>query len=249
MRRKDLVGKKFGMLTALCFDHYGPKSTAFYEFQCDCGNKKVICGSLVSNGYQKSCGCLWYKPKVNYIGKKFGILTTVRLVERKYKSEAFYEFLCDCGKTKVIQGQRVFHGKVKHCGCRRHRRLTLPMGESSLTKWFYRYKGSAKQRNIEFSLTKEKFKELSQKNCYYCGSPPTNIHHNGPSYASVNGIDRLNNEEGYTEINSVPCCWFCNRAKNNSSVEEFMAWIKRLIQFQTSIVSQCGQKEISCLSM
>lgn len=53
----DLIGKKFGRLTGLRFDHQGNGGLAFFEFQCDCGNKKVLCGTEVSNGRTKSCGC------------------------------------------------------------------------------------------------------------------------------------------------------------------------------------------------
>ena len=37
MKKEDYIGKKFGKLTVIEFDHYGAKSTAFFKCQCECG--------------------------------------------------------------------------------------------------------------------------------------------------------------------------------------------------------------------
>lgn len=42
------------------------------------------------------------------------------------------------------------------------------------------------------------------------------------------GIDRLNNDKGYTVENIVSCCSICNKAKSNLTMEEFLAWIERI---------------------
>lgn len=44
---------------------------------------------------------------------------------------------------------------------------------------------------------------------------------------NLNGIDRVNSKEGYTEENSVPCCSTCNKAKLDMSFEDFRAWLSR----------------------
>ena len=59
----DLVGKKFGKLTGIRFDHQGNGGLAFFEFLCDCGTVKILCGTEVSNGRTLSCGC--YRQEVN----------------------------------------------------------------------------------------------------------------------------------------------------------------------------------------
>lgn len=46
---------------------------------------------------------------------------------------------------------------------------------------------------------------LSNK-CFYCGLP---------SSQGYTGLDRLDNEEGHTVDNCVPCCWPCNFARND----------------------------------
>ena len=77
---------------------------------------------------------------------------------------------------------------------------------------FSTYKHSAKEKGREFSITREQFMELWQKPCYYCAAPIKTI-----------GIDRVNNENGYTAENIVSCCSLCNYAKRGLSKSEFVA--------------------------
>lgn len=50
-------GDKFYRLTAVKLDHIGPHNRSYFLFKCECGNEKVILGSLVKSGNTKSCGC------------------------------------------------------------------------------------------------------------------------------------------------------------------------------------------------
>jgi len=54
--RNDIVGKKFGRLTAIMFSH-SLKKYAYWKFLCECGNIKVIRGTHVTSGLTLSCGC------------------------------------------------------------------------------------------------------------------------------------------------------------------------------------------------
>lgn len=62
----SVIGKKFGMLTAIRFAgrNKDKRNNAMYEFQCDCGNKKVLRGSHVTGEGTRSCGCLLKKIRV-----------------------------------------------------------------------------------------------------------------------------------------------------------------------------------------
>lgn len=97
-----------------------------------------------------------------------------------------------------------------------------------------KYKSIAGYRNYIFDLTKDEFRELTKNNCYYCGQFPKSLHTARNAFGSYvyNGIDRVNNNIGYNRENCVTCCGICNRAKNDSSIEEFKTWIKNLIQYQ-----------------
>ena len=45
---------------------------------------------------------------------------------------------------------------------------------------------------------------------------------------SCNGIDRLDSAFGYTLENCVPCCKYCNTAKNTMLVSDFLSWVSRV---------------------
>jgi hypothetical protein len=78
--------------------------------------------------------------------------------------------------------------------------------------WNHYVKG-AQKRNINFALTKTRFNELILLPCFYC---------NHKKDGEVNGIDRLNNNQGYQEDNVVPCCETCNSMKGSQHPQEFI---------------------------
>ncbi len=72
------------------------------------------------------------------------------------------------------------------------------------------------------------FFELSQLNCFYCNAIKTN-NYKGYKY---NGLDRIDSTKEHTFNNIVPCCKYCNFAKSNLSLIEFIDWIKRIKNFK-----------------
>ena len=83
-------------------------------------------------------------------------------------------------------------------------------------KWFL-IKSDARVRNKNFDLSFEYYKEnLWGKPCHYCGINMT-----------VTGLDRKDNDKGYTPDNVVPSCRPCNVEKMTKPYEEFMAEIKK----------------------
>lgn len=44
----------------------------------------------------------------------------------------------------------------------------------------------------------------------------------------MNGIDRVDNNKGYTLNNCVPCCKTCNQAKHRLSQEYFIEWVEKI---------------------
>lgn len=78
------------------------------------------------------------------------------------------------------------------------------------------YKYSSQKHNIPTELTENEFISLFQGDCHYCGETAP---------AKLNGIDRINSNLGYTQSNTVSCCWRCNRAKNDTPYDEFIEWI------------------------
>lgn len=87
---------------------------------------------------------------------------------------------------------------------------------------------------MKFELSREDIIKLCQQNCYYCGEPPKqklpeNRVKNG--HFIHNGIDRKDNNIGYTMDNCVPCCTKCNMSKRTMSITEFLSWIKKVYEF------------------
>ena len=50
-------------------------------------------------------------------GKRFSRLLVVRYRGVTPRSHSLWECLCDCGKTKLIQGSNMIRGHVMSCGC------------------------------------------------------------------------------------------------------------------------------------
>lgn len=88
-----------------------------------------------------------------------------------------------------------------------------------IKRQFANYKGSAKNRKIVFALTFEKFSMFYKQRCHYCG---VRILDNAR-------IDRLNNEQGYTCENCVPCCTRCNYLKKKLTVLKFLSHITKIV--------------------
>lgn len=73
------------------------------------------------------------------------------------------------------------------------------------------YENCAKYRNIPFEINSNEFELVIKNNCYLCGFSPKAF--------NSNGIDRINNDEGYTINNISACCSECNYMKKNYSLE------------------------------
>jgi len=100
---------------------------------------------------------------------------------------------------------------------------------SSQRSLYWNYKNMcAKKRGYFFDLGLEEFIELTQKNCTYCGTPPNKFFQKIKSQKGFyfNGLDRVDNTQGYKKENVVPCCKACNESKSNLTQEEFFNRIK-----------------------
>jgi len=168
-----------------------------------------------------------HKLKRDIAGERFGKLVVLSFSHRNNYRVSMWNCICDCGNTKVGNGNSLQKGDTRSCGCMRK---LLPKGEAALNQVIYRYKRRAKKRNIKYDLTREQFKELTQKNCFYCKSPPSNIS-KGKTFngeLKYSGIDRLDPTLGYEEGNVVPCCEICNFGKRSRTLEQFREWVARV---------------------
>jgi hypothetical protein len=107
----------------------------------------------------------------------------------------------------------------------------LKKGEAAFNNLYYQYELSAQKRGYCFSISKKHFRKLTQEPCFYCGIKPYRII-KGQGKTSgdyiYNGIDRIDNANGYTITNIVSCCFNCNTAKNTLSQNDFFDLINRI---------------------
>ena len=106
----------------------------------------------------------------------------------------------------------------------------MKYGESSRKVYYDKYIWQAKQRGLEFSLSREDFYRLTDGKCFYCGNEPGSEYwstRNSNGLYIHNGIDRLDNNKGYVSGNVVTCCKTCNFIKGTMGHRDFVEWIKR----------------------
>lgn len=87
-----------------------------------------------------------------------------------------------------------------------------------LMKKYSEYKSRAKSHKINFELELFDFYLLVTNSCYSCGRKDEDLL----------GVDRVNNNYGYTVKNSRTCCWDCNRLKSDKTLKQHSIFIKRL---------------------
>lgn len=108
----------------------------------------------------------------------------------------------------------------------------------SLKALWYDYRKSARRRNLEFTLSLDDFEFITSSNCEYCGLPAVRVFNDYGRFKTpylCNGIDRVNNELGYTKENCVACCKECNFAKGRLAQSEFYEWIRRIVAHQKNM--------------
>jgi hypothetical protein len=110
----------------------------------------------------------------------------------------------DCSNKQAIQDKKRENRERNH----KNERFR------NLERAYREYIKSALKRGYgDFELDFEEFKIIVTLPCNYCKSIKED---------EANGIDRLNNDIGYTKENCVPACWKCNRMKHFYNPEFFL---------------------------
>lgn len=88
-------------------------------------------------------------------------------------------------------------------------------------------KVQARVRGIGFALSRDEFTSLLNHKCVYCGADRGG--HTG------SGLDRIDNSQGYTMGNVVPCCGPCNRIRGTDlSHGEMLAAMRAVLEYRDS---------------
>ena len=84
---------------------------------------------------------------------------------------------------------------------------------------------SAKKRGIDVNM--EDIEDMRNKlslECDYCGFMPND-------YESLNGLDRVDSDIGYTSVNTVSCCAACNAMKGPLDTDVFFTNVRNINAF------------------
>ena len=125
-----------------------------------------------------------------------------------------------CNSSKGTQHPQEFIDKLYLI---HNHKLSKEYDNSILDKWkdtylskispkFSTYMKSANSRNIQFKINETEFNEIIQNSCYLCGI--------SSSDNNKNGIDRVENNNGYIYDNCKSCCGHCNLLKKTLSIEK-----------------------------
>lgn len=168
-----------------------------------------------------NCG----KRRPDLTGRRFGRLVAIREAGRS-GNHVYWECRCDCGGIKITQTSSLLHGSTQSCNCLAIRRP----GQAAAHHLYLVCRRNAIVRNLSFELTESEWYTFTQHPCFYCGTPPVQNHgtHNYRGAFIYNGIDRKDNEQGYSSGNCVSCCKQCNQAKKAMSYGAFVVWLKRI---------------------
>ena len=127
-------------------------------------------------------------------------------VEKDESKKVCKDYIRGCKNVleKIISGKQNKQERCNNCRYKYH---------------YKHYQYGAQKRNLVFEIEKEFFYEFIKNKCEYCGM----IGHYG-----WNGIDRSDNNKGYTMDNIVPCCSMCNKIKRKYTVDEFINFCKNI---------------------
>lgn len=194
------------------------------------------------------------KQKIVEVGQKFTRLLVLEKLGIR-KKVTWFKCLCDCGNVIQTAGNRLNSQHTRSCGCLKQdenvKRLKKQSGEVSFNNFYKSYKRGALDRNLPFELTKDQFIKIVTQNCHYTGKSPRlfnpYLDKNKNRYGFnakvleqtikdaeiyVNGIDRKDNNLGYTLENCVPCASGVNWAKRSMSYENFIQMAYDIVNHQ-----------------
>lgn len=168
------------------------------------------------------------------------MLTVIEFAYTKRKRR-YYKCLCSCGNYTVVSASRLKAKHTKSCGCERSNqsRINIELnrpktylgdGIAPARSAYRQYVKHAQEKFRDFALSFDVWYTMTQQPCHYCGSIKTNTAYGKTknNIFTYNGIDRVDNLQGYTISNCVPCCIICNRAKRELSYNEFIQWISKI---------------------
>ena len=175
------------------------------------------------------------KAQKEFIGKKFGRLTVISLNEEKIKEEKgknnktriYYNCLCDCGNTTIVEKGRLKNGNTKSCGCFHHEvvsKMFITHGDSRNGKNKRLYSIYKNMKNRCYNKNGQDYNYYGGKGVIICDEW-INDYMNFKNWALKNGysdnltIDRINVNGNYEPSN---CRWVDMKTQMNNTTQNHM---------------------------
>ena len=125
LKRKDIVGQKFGKLTVIAPTNERKHNSVIWKCQCECGNICYATTEGLRVGANTTCGCsnkarekFSNTYKVDFTNKKFGKLIVLGPTDMRTNSgNQIWKCECECGNICYVSTNHLQTGNTQSCGC------------------------------------------------------------------------------------------------------------------------------------
>jgi len=193
-----------------------------------------------------------------FLNKLIRSLNGIKLKVPKYECKCVWGSFYLASSSQILKDS--YKNSQASCGCtkRNPREQKRDYKNTTYNRYYNSVEKSARKRNLDFTLSKEQFVNIVKLPCFYCNvlsykNAYKNIENqifikkenkglakdiisiekwkDIDKYTVVcSGIDRSDNNKGYTLENSLPCCTRCNIIKHRFDTEDFYNHIKKILK-------------------
>jgi len=116
--KKDLLGRRFGLLTVTgrIKKQKKTRNRYFWACRCDCGGEKLVSTAYLNRGWTKSCGCLWRKSRLSTKEAETRILFGAYRTNAKNRDHSF--------QLSLDQFRQLVFSNCYYCGSKPDRSQT-----------------------------------------------------------------------------------------------------------------------------